>query len=122
MTLHKLIFVMLLIGIPVSGFTDEITSKVCTRQEVDEIKNSDLKYIAYFAKHKNRQAIDEIRAITPPQSFLTRHDAELKMLVDDSNYQPSQALCDDIYSIQPELDKKMKAVADKYHYLEDETN
>lgn len=119
MTLNKLILALLLICSSVSGFADEAPANVCTRKAIDQIKNANAEYIAYFAQHKSRQAIDDIRAITPPQAFLTRHEAELKMLADDTNYQPSQALCDDVYAIQFELNKQLKAVADKYHYVDD---
>ncbi len=113
--IKQLIILALLFSISCVGFAGAV-SHPCTREAMDEISNTSKKYIKYFAEQKNRQAIEAISKVQLPKPFITRYEAELKMLADDANYQPSQAFCDGIYNIKAEMDRKLKTIAEEYKY------
>lgn len=116
---QKIIWVLFLFTATFFSFAEQV-SQPCTRDAVNEITNANKKYIDYFMKQNNPQAIEEIKKVKLPKSFLTRYEAELKMLAEDTHYQPSQILCDDIYNIKPDMDRKLKTKATEYKYPLDE--
>lgn len=109
------IFSLGIISIAVAEETVE-SLKPCTQQAIEQANNQYLQeisnYTSAFSNAHNYEAVEALNRIKPKASFRKKHAKEIKRF-NDSNYQPSQAFCDDVYQNLDELNQQVMKVVEK---------